>query len=142
MSLPELVVVVAILAVLAAIALPKLHDTARVADLRSARASVAALLATARATAVQRGRETAVVRHGNALVVAVAMPGGPEVVQSLPVDAMFRATLAASRDSLVYDVRGFARADDRSTYVIASGDSRDSVCVSARGAVLGTGCAP
>src|ERR1051325_2442969 len=107
----EMVIVVVLIGIIAAIGFPKIRQSLDKANVRSARAAVGTLAATARAVAIQRGcpgvmhflatNATAWVTRSCPTKVA---PGSG--VQQL--STRYKVTMVATRDSVRYDPRGLS----------------------------------
>jgi len=148
-SFTELLVVMAFMALLYAIAAPKIGRMKTGANLRSAKDQLAASIATARAAAVQKGRQSRFLVQGNAIRVEVdtSAVGNMAVIKLIQLDSLYRATVTVRQPAdtiLAYDPRGYGRANSGGTaiYVLTVGDYSDSVCVGQLGALMKRGCNP
>jgi prepilin-type N-terminal cleavage/methylation domain-containing protein len=149
-SLPELMVVITIIGLLTLMSIPKIRSFRSGNNLRSAKAQVASSLATARAAAIQKGRDARFIVQGNNLAVAVdtgAASGfqGFVVLSNVPIDDRYSATISLTNaaDSVVsYDSRGFGATGSgtRAKYILRVQSMVDSVCVSQLGLINKRGC--
>lgn len=149
-SLPELMVVISIMGILVLFAVPKIRTFRAGNNLRSAKAQVASSLATARAAAIQKGRQAVFVVRGNnlAVVVDTSATSGIQslvVLSSVPIDDRYGATItlgAAADSNVFYDSRGFGStgSGSRAKYVLRVQGMVDSVCVSPLGLINKKGC--
>jgi prepilin-type N-terminal cleavage/methylation domain-containing protein len=148
-SFTELLVVMAFMALLYAIAAPKIGRMKTGASLRSAKDQLASSIATARAAAVQKGRQSRFLVQGNSIRVEVdtSAVGNMAVIKLIQLDSLYRATVTVRNPVdtiLAYDPRGYGRTRSAGTaiYVMTVGDYSDSVCVTQLGALMKRGCNP
>jgi prepilin-type N-terminal cleavage/methylation domain-containing protein len=149
-SLVELLVVIAIMGILVTFAVPKVRTFRSGNNLRSAKAQVASSLATARAAAIQKGRQAVFAVRGNNLAVVVDTSAtlgiqSLVVLSSVPIDDRYGATITltqAADSNVTYDSRGFGSTGSGSTakYVLRVSEMVDSVCVSPLGLINKKGC--
>jgi prepilin-type N-terminal cleavage/methylation domain-containing protein len=149
-SLPELMVVISIIGILTLMAMPKIRSFRSGNNLRSAKAQVASSLATARAAAIQKGRDARFIVQGNNLAVAVDTGSasgfqGYVVLSNVPLADRYSAsiTLTNAADSVVsYDSRGFGSTGSgvQAKYILRVQNFVDSVCVSQLGLINKRGC--
>ncbi|HEX3158081.1 MAG TPA: prepilin-type N-terminal cleavage/methylation domain-containing protein [Gemmatimonadaceae bacterium] len=155
-TLLELLIVLVIVGVLTTISLPKFSDWRARGQITSARQSVAAAIATARAAAVQKGYPGYFIVNGDVISVEVdTLPGAPllklNVVPSVALDTEYATELTlpdgAASTIIRFDPRGFASPRlqppaGEAVYIIrlTSGARRDSVCVARMGQILPRGC--
>jgi Tfp pilus assembly protein FimT len=129
----ELVACLIIVAVTTAIAFPRYAAWRDVVAAREAASELAGALSFARETAVLRAGFISVVldvRQGSA-VLNVA--GG--TVSSHDLGARYGVTLAANRDSVVYDPRGLGYGASNVTIVVRRGTAAETVTVSRMGRI-------
>ena len=153
----ELLMVMALLSVILAMVMPRFHTVQARAHVRSAKQTVAAQLATARAAAIRRGRTARVTTNGNTISVSVSDSVGAFTALSSTIDLgkQYKVDLASCPSSgscttgsynLDFDSRGFASSlTDLRRYVVTVQSGRyaarpDTVCVSRMGIVLPRGC--
>lgn len=148
-SFPELLIVMALMALLYAMSAPKIGALKTGASLRSAKDQLAASVATARAAAVQKGRQSRFIVNGNWIRVEVdtSATGNMAVIKMIQLDSLYRARVTVRQNVdtiLAYDPRGYGRVNSGGTaiYVLTVGNQSDSVCVSQLGALLKRGCNP
>ena len=107
----EMVIVVVLIGIIAMIGFPKISKTLDKTNVRSARDAVGTLAATARAAAIQRGCRSALHFTATPSVVWVttACPTKVDTVSGVQdLQARFKVTMSASRDSVQYDPRGLS----------------------------------
>ena len=136
----EMVIVVVLIGIIAAIGFPKIRQSLDKANVRSARAAVGTLAATARSAAIQRG-----VIHflaTNATVwVTTNCPTKVDTVSGVQqLGARFKVTLVATRDSVRYDPRGLSL-DNLTTNTVVRlagsvGSNLDSTVINPLGKVV------
>jgi prepilin-type N-terminal cleavage/methylation domain-containing protein len=138
-SIIELMIVFLVFAVVVAIGVPRFNYMRETSNVRSAKAQIASVLATARATAVSRSGSAEVRRSGNSLVV---LAGVDTVVRPLMLDSLFKVSISLAPTSITYDARGLASPmlDSTVRFVFSRDSHSDSVCVSRVGAVMREGC--
>src|SRR5215210_1104491 len=127
-TVTELLVVFALMGLMFAIAGPKLGRMKTGANLRSAKDQLAASVATARAAAVQKGRQSRFLVQKNWIRVEVdtSAVGNMAVIKQIQLDSLYRATVTvrAPVDTiLAYDPRGYGRTRSGGTaiYVMTVG---------------------
>ena len=149
-SMVELLVVISIMGILVMFAVPKIRTFRAGNNLRSAKAQVASSLATARAAAIQKGRQAVFAVRGNnlAVVVDTSATSGIQalvVLSSVPIDDRYGATISLTLpadSNVTYDSRGFGATGSGATakYVLRVSGMTDSVCVSPLGLINKKGC--
>lgn len=139
----EILIVMILIGLIAAFALPRFTTLQTGMSVRSAKQEVAALLANARAAAIQNGRVASFIRTGNAIAVAVDNgSGGLTVLPSAQdLGAAYGVTLAVTRDTIRFDNRGMLiNAGAALPIVISKGTMKDSVCLVGLGKISTRGC--
>ena len=151
----ELVIAITVMGLLVAFATPKLRSIRERNNLRGARNQLAAMLGTARAAAIQKGREARFEISGSDAtghVVAVTVDTSAGVTAPLVVVAKrnlkdeFGAKVKVRKlvDTIVpFDPRGFAKtkSDGTAIYSITvPGGGTDSLCVSRYGLIAKREC--
>ena len=146
----ELLVVIAIMGILVTFAVPKIRTFRSGNNLRSAKAQVASSLATARAAAIQKGRQARFIVRGNNLAVTVdtgATAGLQELVvlSNVPIDDRYSASISlrtVADSQVTFDSRGFGSTGSgaRAVYVLRVQSLTDSICVSPLGLINKQGC--
>jgi prepilin-type N-terminal cleavage/methylation domain-containing protein len=153
----ELLMVMALLSVVLAMVMPKFHSVQARANVRSAKQTVAAQLATARAAAIRRGYPARVTTNGNTIQISIADSVGAYTALSNTIDLgeQYKVDLSTCPEggtcttggtTLDFDPRGFATGVSTvQRYVIDMQAGRysarsDTVCVSRMGVVLPRGC--
>jgi len=134
-SLPELVVVLAIMAVLAGLAAPRVAHAVDVAAVHSASHVVASVLAGARRAALQRGERVAVVIDSTSGIVRAGPADRPLLVGV--IGAATGAILSASRDSIAFGPTGLGYGAANTSIIVRRGGAADTVVVSREGRVRG-----
>lgn len=144
-TLTELSMTLSIFGLAAILVGPRLSEARSASHMTSAKQSVAALAATTRAAAIQRGRPAKMMRHGTRMWATVEN-NGTHVRITPVVDFRNRygihfSTDEANRDSIIYSPRGVAtNLTGRWVYELRRAGVRDSVCLSRRGTVAPGGC--
>lgn len=105
----ELMIVITLIALVMAVSFPKMGDTLRRQGVRSAHDAIVAMHATARAAAVQRGRETELHFANNRVFILSRNPVSNVLdtvgtVQDLM--AAYRTSIEASDSVFTFDARG------------------------------------
>ena len=157
----ELLMVMALLSVVLAMVMPKFHAVSARANGRSAKQTVAAQLATARAAAIRRGYPARVTTNGNTIQISVADSVGAYSALSSTINlgTQYKVDLQTCDNAstpvctsggftLVFDPRGFvttSMSGGLRRYVITMQSGgyaarADTVCVSRMGVVLPRGC--
>src|SRR5437867_8854221 len=110
----ELITVIILIGVIASIGLPRLRDGLEKQNVRSAKALIATLAATARGTAVQRGCSATLNMTVDSVWVTACGVNPPAAVVQIGTKKLvgeeFGVTLAPSAATVVYDPRGIATA--------------------------------
>jgi prepilin-type N-terminal cleavage/methylation domain-containing protein len=149
-SLVELLIVVVIVGVLAMMAVPKMNLAANERAVANTRERVEALIATTRAAAIHKGRESLFITSGTWISAWTRNPNtgywDPLVpwLQLNPIYPGVSVSLGGSGWHYVwYDKRGVAYSKPPSTTVFRitrSGSTPDSVCVTRLGQILPRSC--
>jgi len=121
-SIIEMIVVVILIGLIASIGFPRLRDGLEKQNVRSAKALVATLAATARGAAIQRGCSATLNITVDSVWVTLV---GDE----------FSVTLNASAGSVVYDPRGISTVFQATTVRIIGPNYSDSVIINEVGRV-------
>src|SRR5437773_131677 len=131
-SMIELIAVLILIGVIASIGFPRLRDGLEKQNVRSSKALIATLAATARGAAIQRGcAATLNMTVDSIWVTACGVTGNPppavvQVGTKKMVGEEFSVTLAPSGGSVVYDPRGISTQFQTNTIVIIGAHYRDS----------------
>ena len=149
MTLVELLIVVVITSGLALLAAPRFTTLTQRSALRSSRQRVEAMIATARAAAIQKGRDATFWVSGQQMgVTAVINDAGQttNLISATRLDSLYKVTLAlggSGDSSIVFSPRGYAspRLGGIVIYRLQIGVRADSTCVSSVGHILGQACA-
>jgi Tfp pilus assembly protein FimT len=141
----ELIVVIVIMAIVMAIGVPRFTQQTTGTDVRAARDEVAAYLATARAAAIQRGRDARFTLKADTIAVERDQGGGVWVSVRQPISlAKAYSVSVASNPSIsqvTYNSRGTAKAlAAKQAIVVTKNSKKDSVCVSKFGMIMRKGC--
>src|SRR3989440_5889674 len=111
-SLIELITVFVLIGVIAAIGFPRLRDALEKQNVRSAKALIATLAATARGAAIQRGCSATLNLTVDSIWVSACGVNPPansvQVGTKKLVGDEFSVTLSSSAASVVYDPRGIS----------------------------------
>ena len=137
----EILVVIILIAVMTALALPKLTTAAQKANIRSTRVELSAMVARARAAAIQRGCVDSLhlsTSAGTAWVTAckVSVATGRDTVG--PVDQLgkrFGITLSTSKTDYGFDPRGILVGFAGGTITVTGNGYTDSVVINNVGKV-------
>jgi Tfp pilus assembly protein FimT len=139
LTVSELVIALVLIGAISAMAVPRLGQSMTKQGMVSARNGVVAMVAKAKASAVQRGSRTTLLLTGGNLVIKSRHPvSGAIDTVGVPENLTKRygASVAASRDSLVFDPRGLGMESGSTTVVVRKGDYADTLVISAAGRVL------
>jgi prepilin-type N-terminal cleavage/methylation domain-containing protein len=148
-TLVEIMTVVVVSAVVMAIVFPSMKDTRRASAMQSARSQVESYLAVARSVAIRNGVRAFLIREGNTIRIMADSVNGTivTVVRPIQLDSVSNVTLGATKDTIIYDARGFAvnlsASGERFYITVASGygaGATDSICVTRLGLVLDRKC--
>ncbi len=140
--------VVAIMGTLFVITVPKITELKARTALRGSRETLEAAFATARASAMQKGKRSTLSLSGNTLGVTV-LSGltntSTQVVRPLLFSSTFGTAVTAigtAPTSIAFDARGLVTpvSGTIAKYQITLGSYADTVCVSGAGVVIRRGC--
>ena len=140
-SMIEMIIVMILIGIIAAIAFPRLRDGLERQNIRSSKALIATLVATARGTAIQRGcSATLNMTTDSVWVTACGVTGNPPpasvaVGTKKLVGDEFRVTLAPSNAQVVYDPRGLSTQFQATTIRVIGAHYTDSVVINELGKV-------
>jgi prepilin-type N-terminal cleavage/methylation domain-containing protein len=132
-TLLELLVAMIVAGVLLALALPRLATARDARSVREAMDVLSSGFSLARATALARRSPVAIVFDTAAAVVRIRSAGGP--LRQSDLSASFGVTIATSRDSAVYDPRGFGYGVSNLSVVVRRGNFVDTLTMSRLGRV-------
>ena len=136
----EMIIVVVLIGIIAAIGWPRLRRGYEKQQVRSAKALIATLTATARSTAVQRGCNATLNLSSDSIWVTACGVNPPaasvRVGTKKVVGSEFGVVLSATQPTLVYDPRGLATVYARTTIRVIGPRYRDSVIVNEVGKVI------
>lgn len=139
-SFVEMMTVIVLLGILAALGVPRLRGSLEKQNVRSARAAISTLVATARSVAVQRGcPATLNMNADSAWVTACGVnpPAASVAVGSKKlVASIYGVTLSPSAATLVFDPRGMATVFQTTIVRISGPVSQDSVIINPVGKVV------
>ena len=152
MTMPEVLVTIAIGMILMAVAAPSLGRARDRHAVQAARREITATLEAARAASVQRGHPARFYVRGNAVfaIADTAAPGQPTsgTLVVLAPQNFYKAygvklSLAVNGDTAIaFDARGFAnpRIGHVARIAVVGRQTRDSVCISSFGQILPADC--
>ncbi len=148
MTLIEFLAVLAIVSTLSLMSASRFTILSERSALRSARQQVEAAIATARASAIQKGRNSTFYVSGNRIGVrTVIIDAGAttNTLQAIALDSSLKVSLelhGGADTALTFNSRGYAspRFTSVGRYVLMRGSRRDSTCVSVIGHIIGQGC--
>lgn len=136
----EMIVVVILIGIIASIGFPRLRDALEKQNIRSAKALMATMVATARGAAIQRGcPATLSMTVDSAWVTACGVNPPAASVQvgtKKLIGDDFGVTLSPSNATIVYDPRGIAAVFQSTTVQIIGPHYTDSVVVNQVGKVI------
>lgn len=139
-SLIEMLIVIVLISLIVAMGLPRLRSTVEKQNIRSAKALLATLVATARGVAVQRGcAATLNLSVDSAWVTACGVNPPAASVQvgtKKLVGGEFGVTLAPSAATVTYDPRGLATVFQTVSIRITGPNYQDSVVINQVGKVI------
>jgi Tfp pilus assembly protein FimT len=134
----ELMIVIMLISLVMAVSFPKMGETLRRQGVRGARDAIVAMHATARAAAVQRGRETEL-RFSNNRVFIVSRHPVSNVVDTIgtvqDLMAAYRTTIRASDSIFTFDARGVGQETATTTIRIARDNIVDGVRITRWGLI-------
>lgn len=136
----EMVIVVILIGLIAAIGIPRLKGSMERQNLRSSKAAIATMVATARATAIQRGCAARLHLSADSLWVTACGVNPPasltQVGTGKPIALLYNVTLASSAATITYDPRGLATEFQTRIVRIVGPTYRDSVIINQLGKVI------
>jgi Tfp pilus assembly protein FimT len=125
------------------LALPKFSGLVERNNLTAAREELASAIATARAAAVQKGRNATLYLSGNQLWVTVVTSNAGATATVIPTrsfSTLYNVSVTSTDASITYDMRGFAKLSASGKFTITKGTRRDSVCITAAGQIMPRSC--
>ncbi|PYP10103.1 MAG: hypothetical protein DMD59_06775 [Gemmatimonadetes bacterium] len=139
-SLIEMMFVFVLAGVIMAIGFPRLRNSLEKQNVRSSKALLATLAATARGTAVQRGSSATLYMTVDSIWETACGVNPPAVSVQIGTKKLvgdeFGVTLAPSAASVVYDPRGIATVFASTSIRITSAHYTDSVVINPVGKVI------
>lgn len=139
-SMIEMMIVVILVGVIAAIGFPRLRDGLEKQNVRSSKALIATLAATARGTAIQRGCSATLNMTVDSIWVTACGVNPPaasvQVGTKKLVGDEFSVTLSPTAASVVYDPRGISTVFQVTTVRVIGPHYRDSVMINQVGKVI------
>ena len=139
----EMVIVVVLIGLIAAIGFPKIRQSLDKVNVRSARAAVGTLAATARSAAIQRGCPGVihfVATNATVWVTTNCVAKLDTVSGVQQLGTRFKVTMVATRDSVRYDPRGLSLDNLAGNTVItftgSVGSNVDSTVINPLGKVI------
>jgi len=143
-TLTEMLIVIVIVGSLALFTLPRFSGLNEASKLAAARAEVQAGLATARAVAIQKGRQSQFSIIGNKMLVSVDTSANgmrDTVIRLQPLDRMYHVTVTGPSPAVItFDPRGWVTTSATLKYVLTGPSRTDSVCFKKTGQILPRGC--
>jgi prepilin-type N-terminal cleavage/methylation domain-containing protein len=135
----EMIIVVILIGVIASIGFPRLRDGLEKQNVRSSKALIATLAATARSTAIQRGCSATLNISGDSVWVTACGVNPPaasvQVGTKKLVGSEFNVSLSSSAATVVYDPRGMSTVFQATTVRVIGPHYRDSVVINEVGKV-------
>jgi len=139
-SFIEMLVVMILIGIIASLAIPRLRGSLEKQNIRSAKALLATLVATARAVAVQRGCSATLNMTVDSVWVTACgvnpVAASVQVGTKKLVGEEFQVTLSPTAASIVYDPRGIQTQFLTTTVSIIGPTYRDSVIINQLGKVV------
>jgi prepilin-type N-terminal cleavage/methylation domain-containing protein len=139
-SLIEMMFVFVLAGVIMAIGFPRLRNSLEKQNIRSSKALLATLVATARGTAIQRGCAATLNMTSDSIWVTACGVNPPaasiQIGTKKLVGEEFGVTLAPSAASVVYDPRGIATVFQSTSIRIVGPHYTDSVMINSVGKVV------
>lgn len=138
-SLIEVMIVVSIIGLIVAVGTPRLRRALEKQNVRSAKALIATMAATARGAAVQRGcLATLNIAADSVWVTACGVNPPAALVQvgTAKQAGAYNVTLSSTSPTIAYDPRGISAAFQRTTVRITSAIYTDSVVINELGKVV------
>jgi prepilin-type N-terminal cleavage/methylation domain-containing protein len=134
-TLPEILIVIVMISVLALVAIPRFASGNAKRHQESARMRVAAALATARAAAIQKGKQVTFQIKSNRVTVDAG--AGDTLMARIPLDTLYDVKVSpTSTISIVFNARGFTTMSGSQRILLQrSGLADDSVVVTKTGMV-------
>jgi len=138
-SMIEMVVVIILIGLIASIGFPRLRDSLEKQNVRSAKALIATLAATARGAAIQRGCSATLNITVDSVWVTACGVNPPAASVSVGTKKLvgdeFNVTLNSTGGSVVYDPRGIATVLQATTVRVIGPHYSDSVMINEVGRV-------
>ncbi len=138
-SMIEMVVVIILIGLIASIGFPRLRDSLEKQNVRSAKALIATLAATARGAAIQRGCSATLNMTVDSIWVTACGVNPPaasvQVGTKKLVGDEFNVTLSSTAATVVYDPRGITTQFQATTIRVIGPNHRDSVMINEVGRV-------
>jgi len=135
----EMIIVVILIGIIASIGFPRLRDGLEKQNIRSAKALIATLAATARGAAIQRGCSATLNLSVDSIWVSACGVNPPaasvQVGTKKLVGDEFSVTLSATAASVVYDPRGISTVFAPTTVRVTGPHYSDSVVINEVGRV-------
>src|SRR5436309_716358 len=135
----ELIVVINLIGVIASIGFPRLRDGLEKQNVRSAKALIATLAATARGAAIQRGCSATLNITVDSVWVTACGVNPPAALVSVGTKKLvgdeFNVTLKSTGGSVVYDPRGISTVFQATTVRVIGPHYSDSVIINEVGKV-------
>ena len=147
-SLAEVLVVIAIVGVLYMVASPRIADVRSRSSLRAARQELTSAFASARTSAMQKGKPSTLTLTATSAVVSVlsGLNGVGVEVYSVDFSRDLNSSLtglAGSPMTVSYDAHGLLTgvpANSTQKYRLLNGTAADTLCISAAGVILSRTC--
>jgi len=135
----ELMIVIVLIGLIAAVGFPRLRQGLEKQNVRSSKALIATLAATARGTAIQRGCAATLNITGDSIWVTACGVNPPAALVQVGtkklVGSAYNVQLSSSNASIVYDPRGIATVFQPTTIRVIGPNYQDSVVINELGRV-------
>jgi prepilin-type N-terminal cleavage/methylation domain-containing protein len=138
-SIIELMIVIILVGLIASIGFPRLRDGLEKQNVRSSKALIATLAATARGTAIQRGCAATLNVTGDSVWVTACGVNPPAALVQVGTKKLvgreFNVQLSSTNGSVIYDPRGISTSYQPTTIRVIGPHYRDSVMINELGKV-------
>ena len=136
----EMMTVIVLVGIIAALGIPRLRGSLEKQNVRSGKAAIATLVATARSVAVQRGCPATLNMNADSVWVTACGVNPPAASVAVGtkkfVASTYGVTLSSTAPTLVYDPRGMTTLFATTTVRIIGPVYRDSVIINQLGKVV------
>ncbi len=135
----EIIIVIVLIGIVAGLTAPRLRTALIRQDVRSARDALVNMHATARASAIQRGRFTALWIVGDTALVVAQHPvtaAFDTIVNPTNLRTRWGVTVTTNNNWLVFDPRGMSATGGTTNIVVRRGAFQDNIQINPLGRVV------